>query len=124
MNRRKLGSEKEELACRYLEQRGYKILATNYWSRYAEIDIVAWDKGDKEGGQLVFIEVKYRRNKQYGGSLYAVSMKKMRNISLCARYYIYRERVAENVPIRFDVIAIDGEQITHVKNAFDADGCL
>ena len=115
MNHRKTGSEKEQLACRYLTQNGYEIVATNYRCRYAEIDIVA-----RDAGQLVFVEVKYRRNKKYGGSLYAISPKKIRNISLCARYYIYKERVLPDTPVRFDVIAMDGDEIMHVKNAFDA----
>lgn len=115
MNHRETGSEKERLACRYLMQNGYEIAATNYRCRYAEIDIVA-----RDAGQLVFVEVKYRRNKEYGGSLYAISPKKIRNISLCARYYIYKERISPDMPVRFDVIAMDGDEIMHVKNAFEA----
>lgn len=115
MNCRKTGSEKEEQACDYLVAKGYEILARNYWCRYAEIDIVA-----RDAGQLVFVEVKYRKNAAYGGSRYAVSQKKIRNISLCARYYMYREHVPEDTPVRFDVIAIDGETLTHLRHAFEA----
>ena len=115
MNTRRVGSEKEKEACRYLEKKGYRIVATNYWCRYAEIDIVA-----RDGGELVFIEVKYRKNAQYGGGARAVSAKKIRNISRCARYYIYKEHIPPDVPMRFDVIAIDGGTITHFVNAFEA----
>ena len=67
MNKRRIGSEKERLACEYLEKKGYSIVTTNYWCRYAEIDIVA-----KEADVLVFVEVKYRGNAHYGGSMGAV----------------------------------------------------
>ncbi len=115
LNRRRVGSEKEALACKYLEKKGYRIVVTNYWCRSAEIDIVAND-----GDVLVFVEVKYRKNAACGGSMYAVGFKKRRNISRCARYYIYKEGIAPDTPMRFDVVAIDGEQVLHVENAFDA----
>ena len=76
MNRRRVGSEKEALVCKYLEEKGYRIDDTNYWCRIAEIDIVAND-----GDVLVFVEVKYRKNAACGGSMYAVGFKKRRNIS-------------------------------------------
>lgn len=114
MNKRKVGSEKEAAACRYLEKNGYQIIATNYWCRVAEIDIIA-----RDGEELVFVEVKYRKTTEYGSGAHAVSVKKIRNISRCARYYIYKEHVSPEVPMRFDVIAIDGERITHLKNAFE-----
>lgn len=116
MNSREKGREKEELACRYLEQKGYRILATNYRCRQAEIDIVAMD-----GDELVFVEVKYRKNTQFGGGLSAVSPKKIRNICKCARYYIYKERIHPDMSIRFDVIAVDGDRITHLENAFETE---
>lgn len=114
MNTRRVGSEKEEEACRYLEEKGYEIVTTNYRCRDAEIDIVAGD-----GRTLVFVEVKYRKNTEYGSGAHAVSVKKIRNISRCARYYIYKEHVPADVPMRFDVIAIDGDTVTHLINAFE-----
>ena len=115
MNRRRVGSEKEALVCKYLEEKGYRIVVTNYWCRIAEIDIVAND-----GDVLVFVEVKYRKNAACGGSMYAVGFKKRRKIYRCARYYINKEGIAPDTPMRFDVGAIDGEQVVHVENAFDA----
>lgn len=114
MNKRKVGREKEQLACRFLIEKGYQIVTVNYWCQFAEIDIVARNRGT-----LVFIEVKYRSTDNCGGSRYAISAKKIRNISECARYYIYKERIPLDTPMRFDVIAIDGEVITHFENAFE-----
>lgn len=115
MNKREVGSEKEKLACRYLEEKGYEIVATNYWCRSAELDIVA-----RDGEVLVFVEVKYRKNREFGGGISAVSQKKIRNISRCARYYIYKETISPDMPMRFDVIALDGDEVTHIENAFEA----
>lgn len=115
MNRREVGREKEKLACRYLEEKGYRIAATNYWCRRAELDIVA-----RDGETLVFAEVKYRKNKEFGGGICAISPKKIRNISQCARYYIYKEHISPDMPMRFDVIVIDGDEVTHVEHAFEA----
>ena len=55
MNRRELGSRYEKLAARELAERGYEILALNYRCRQGEVDIVC-----RQGGVLVFVEVKYR----------------------------------------------------------------
>ncbi len=114
MNKRAIGSEKELVVCRYLETKGYRILTTNYWCRVGEIDIVA-----KNDEYLVFVEVKYRKNTNCGGSLYAVGRDKMRKICKCARNYIYREKVSLDTPMRFDVVALEGDEIFHLKNAFE-----
>lgn len=115
VNKRQIGKEKETLACDFLKRKGFEIIAVNYWCRYSEIDIIA-----KEGNCLVFVEVKYRKNADCGGSSYAVSRSKMKKICQCATYYIYRENVQPDTPMRFDVIAIDGRQIRHFVNAFEA----
>lgn len=114
MNKRQIGKEKEELACDFLKRKGFEILTVNYWCRYSEIDIIA-----KDGKILVFVEVKYRKDEKCGESSYAVSRKKMKSICQCARYYIYREKIPLDTPMRFDVIAIDGDHISHFVNAFE-----
>lgn len=119
MNQRQVGKEKEELACNYLKDKGYQILAVNYWCREAELDIVA-----KERDELVFVEVKYRKNDHCGGSKYAVSANKIQKVIRGARYYLHHEKIEAEVPVRFDVIAIQGDQIWHYVHAFDADGWI
>jgi len=51
--KRKIGDIGENLACRFLESKGYKIIGRNYLKPYGEIDIVA-----KKGRETIFIEVK------------------------------------------------------------------
>ena len=73
MNRRKVGKEMEEKAVRYLKEQGYKILAQNYWTRFAELDIIATD-----GVYLCFIEIKYRKNSKYEAPAGVITIQKMK----------------------------------------------
>lgn len=111
-NKRKTGAMYERAAGVYLEQIGYKVLEYNYRCRSGEIDIVAMDKD-----YLVFCEVKYRSDGKKGTPLEAVDVRKQKILFLCAMHYL-KERHLENVPCRFDVIGIEGEETTHIKNAF------
>lgn len=111
-DQRKTGMEKEETACRFLVSQGYKVLERNFYSRYGEIDIVAM-----EGECLVFIEVKYRKNAEYGAPMEAVTLRKQQKIRRTAEYYLYR-RDKFGVPARFDVVEILGKKIRVTKNAF------
>lgn len=114
MNKRQLGSEKERLAAEYLREHGYEIVTCNYRCRQAEIDIIA-----KKEEYFIFIEVKYRKNKQCGGSLYAVPRAKQQKICYAARHFIAKHSISLDHPMRFDVLAIDGEEIMHIQNAFE-----
>ena len=114
MNRRKEGAYYENLVAEYLKTQGYEILEKNYRCRIGEIDLIA-----KEGETLVFVEVKYRRNDKMGDPKEAVDRKKQEKISMTASYYLMRECGRMDIPCRFDVAAVLGEQIEVVKNAFE-----
>lgn len=113
MNKRQLGSEKEALAARYLQDRGYEVVEQNYYCPAGEIDLIA-----KDGIYLVFIEVKYRKDSRYGMPEESVTPKKRRIIYRTAQYYMNERHTGENRPCRFDVVAILGDQITLISNAF------
>lgn len=114
-NNRSLGTIKEDVAAKYLEENGMTILEKNFRCRYGEIDIIA-----KDGSYLVFTEVKYRTNASSGYPQEAVTKKKQKTIAFVANYYIMQKHLGMDIPIRFDVVAILGEEITHIKNAFMA----
>ncbi len=57
MNTRAVGTDGEEMACQYLAQNGVRIKERNFRCKQGEIDIIGFG-----GGNLVFIEVKYRKN--------------------------------------------------------------
>lgn len=112
-NKRKIGTEKEQLAGAYLEERGYEVIEYNYRCKQGEIDIVA-----KDEEYLVFCEVKYRSGAKNGTPFEAVDYKKQKTISRCALFYITEKRLGE-IPCRFDVVGVTDKEITVVKNAFD-----
>jgi len=114
INKRAVGTAYEKLAGAYLMQQGYEIVAYNFRCRMGEIDIVA-----KDGAYLVFVEVKYRSSEKNGSPLEAVDIRKQRIISKVASYYCLTHGYGETTPCRFDVVAINGEEYTLIKNAFD-----
>ncbi len=113
MNRRAVGAKYEKLAAGCLEERGYRILCRNYRCRMGEIDLIAAHEG-----YLVFIEVKYRSNEHDGNALEAVDARKQQRIIRVARWYLMERHIPENQPVRFDVVAIDGDEVQVVQDAF------
>ena len=114
----KLGYKGERLAVSYLQDRGYKILTTNFRSRFGEIDVIA-----RQGQVLCFIEVKLRRSAKCGRALESVPHYKRRKIWQTAAWYMGCNGISSQAA-RFDVVAIDDEgkaqpTISLVQNAFD-----
>lgn len=114
MNKKEIGAKYEALAAEFLEAKGYEILEKNFRCRQGEIDLIVCD-----GKYLVFVEVKYRSSSQYGSAVTAVSYKKQQTISCVAAFYLLKNRLSEDTPCRFDVIAIDGDEVKHYENAFE-----
>ena len=116
-NNRAVGAAYEKRAGEYLKSQGYHILEYNYRCRIGEIDIVA-----RQGGYLVFVEVKYRADNAAGNPLEAVTAAKQRTISKVASYYCLTHGYGTYTPCRFDVAAILDKQIKVIQNAFDYQG--
>lgn len=114
MNKRKTGADYEKKAEEWLVGLGYQIMEHNFRCRQGEIDLIALD-----GDYLVFVEVKYRSSRLAGHPAEAVDVRKQRRISQTALYYCYQKRIPQTQPCRFDVVAILGEQVEHIKNAFE-----
>ncbi|WP_296559272.1 YraN family protein [uncultured Acetobacterium sp.] len=113
----KKGKAGEALAMAFLKNAGHHIRETNYKKPSGEIDLISLD-----GETLVFSEVKYRRNLDYGYPREAVSRTKQKRIAKTALWYL-KEKQLDDVNVRFDVIEIyylaDGELvINHFENAF------
>lgn len=109
-NKREIGNSGEDTAVKFLENKGYKILERNYYSRYGEIDIIAQDENT-----IVFIEVKYRKNNSFGSPLESISSKKIKSLCLTAKKYVQ----SEDIDSRFDVVSITGSNVEHLINAFE-----
>ncbi len=114
MNKREVGSKKEDEAAKFLMLQGLKIKEHSFSCRFGEIDLIAAD-----GAYTVFIEVKYRKTATSGHPEEAVDHKKARKISKTADYYRVIRHMKEDDLIRFDVVAIEGDKITWHKNAFE-----
>ena len=65
----------EKLASAYLQKKGYKIIAMNYYGHWDEIDIIT-----KEGEKLVFIEVKTRSQSSFGHGIEAFDRQKKKKL--------------------------------------------
>ena len=113
VNKRAAGADKEQLAARYLVDNGYTVLERNFRNKTGEIDIIA-----KKDNYIVFVEVKYRSNNKYGYAVEAVNYRKKQIIMHVAQFYMATRYKSCDIPCRFDVIGIDGETVTHIKNAF------
>lgn len=96
------GSEAESRACHFLEQQGCTIIARNWHCRFGEIDIIA-----KNGHTYLFIEVKYRKNQQFGGSAYSITPAKLGKISRSVEAYLQTYNLT-SAACRIDAILIEG----------------
>ena len=113
MNKRTVGAANEARAVQYLQKRGYMLVLQNYRCFCGEIDIIA-----EEDGTLVFLEVKYRRTTEYGLPEQAVDSRKMRRIRNAAMCFLKEHRLPQDMPLRFDVVAMDEREIRLYQNAF------
>lgn len=96
-------------------QQGFELLEKNFSGPNGEIDLIL-----KEGMEFVFTEVKYRFSQNYGFPQEAVNIKKQKKIIQTAKYYLFQKKLSEDTSCRFDVVAILGEEITLIRNAFEA----
>lgn len=116
-NFKSFGKSGEEIAEKLLIEKGYTIIKKNFRFGKGEIDIIAMD-----GNCLVFVEVKTRKNLDYGEPEYSITKSKQRQLKRMAEAYFYVNGIKEQT-CRFDVITIVGEKedemkINHILNAF------
>ncbi len=117
------GELAEQLAEQHLVAHGYQILARNFRCKMGEIDLIARSTTPNLTPQLVFVEVKYRRNARYGSAIEQVSPAKIKKIIKAAHFYLSHHTY--HLPIRFDVIGIEGEltkeyRLEWIEAAFEA----
>ena len=116
-HRQSLGKRGEDLACAELEKRCYVIVDRRFRTRCGELDIVA-----RDGGVLVFVEVKARSGSSFGTPFESVTWKKRQRLSQMAASYLFARRLA-GVACRFDVVAVVERQgvqtIELLRGAFD-----
>lgn len=118
VNSKQTGQAFEQQACEYLRAQGLHIVATNYTlPRVGEIDIIALDEST-----LVFVEVKARKQGQFGSAIEMVTPAKQQKIIRTAEYFLQQNQQHSHLACRFDVIGFDTinktTQIQWIKHAF------
>jgi putative endonuclease len=114
------GDEGEARALQHLQQQGLKLVERNYRvgggprRPAGEIDLILRERD----GTLVFVEVRQRRSTAHGGAAATVGSTKQARIVRAAQAYLLR--FATPPHCRFDVIAIDGDELHWLKGAFDS----
>ncbi|HMS54626.1 MAG TPA: YraN family protein [Fimbriimonadaceae bacterium] len=104
-NLRRLGAEAEDRAADYLLGLGYTLVTRRFTVREGELDLVAMD-----GETLVFVEVKHRRGKAHPEE--AMNPLKAGRLLAAAERYLEKSGLSDR-PFRFDLIAIENEQLRH-----------
>ena len=104
LDRQSLGDRKEKEALRFLQQRGLELVERNFRSRFGEIDLVMRDEDC-----LVVVEVRYRRTGGFGGAAASVDRRKRQRLTLAAEFFLRSRAQYAGWPLRFDVIALNGD---------------
>jgi putative endonuclease len=110
------GALAEEWAAHYLERHGLKLIERNYRGRFGEIDLIMQD-----GITLVFVEVRLRKNTDFGGAAASIDTRKQRRIIRTSQQYL--SNLVHTPACRFDVVLIgdtQGMNAQWLRNAFDA----
>jgi putative endonuclease len=113
------GHSAEDQALAYLQQQGLRLLQRNYRTPGrggGEIDLIM----QLPDSTVVFIEVRQRASRRFGGAAASVGNVKQRRIIWAARHYLMRWRSLP--PTRFDVVVVEAEGLLWLPAAFDATG--
>ena len=117
LNKREFGFQLESFAAKQLEQSGCQIVETNFQCKLGEIDIILRDKE-----ALVFVEVRYRKQNNFGGASASVDRRKQKKLIKAASFYLQSKKLNNKFACRFDVFAVQGisNQLSYnwIKDAF------
>jgi putative endonuclease len=106
------GEQGEETALEHLLRHGLALVERNFRCQGGELDLIM-----RDGAHLVFVEVRRRRSRAFGGAAASITPAKQRRMKIAAQVFLLRYRNLP--PCRFDVVAIDGDTIGWLKNVLD-----
>ncbi|MGH8060789.1 MAG: YraN family protein [Pseudoxanthomonas sp.] len=125
IDRKARGNRAEAAARDYLLRAGLREVAANANYRGGELDLVMLDGSGREGDTLVFVEVRYRQSRTFGGGAASVDTGKRRKLVHAAQLFLGGHHRYAQMACRFDVIEADGDpqapRITWLRDAFRAD---
>lgn len=112
------GQLAEQTAKEYLLQRGLLLVEQNFRCRLGEIDLIM-----QEGKEIIFVEVRYRKNNDFGGAINSITYQKQVKICKTAAYFLQVKQWEERF-CRFDVVTLTSQlaqpEIQWIKHAFEA----
>jgi putative endonuclease len=123
-NQKSLGQKGEDIACKYLKNKGYKIIERNFKNKFGrqigEIDIIA-----KNGEEIVFVEVKTREMERYGQTLPEenINRDKLHKLNKISTAYIKKNNLWDKA-YHFDAISVwldksgKNAKVRHLENIF------
>ncbi|MBP0631941.1 MULTISPECIES: YraN family protein [unclassified Cupriavidus] len=109
------GMRAEDRALAHLRRQGLQPVVRNYRCKGGEIDLVM----RAPDGTLVFVEVRQRSGRGFGGAAASVTPAKQRRVLLAAAHYL--ATLAQLPPCRFDVVALEPGRLEWLQHAFDLD---
>ncbi len=111
-----LGNRAEDLALKFLKKQGLALLQRNFNCRFGEIDLIMTDND-----YLVFVEVRYRKDQNFGGALASIDQRKQRKLTNSAEHYLQINKL-KDTPCRFDILCLGGPlnkpEYQWLQNAF------
>jgi putative endonuclease len=106
------GNAGEDAALAHLCGHGLVLVERNFRCKGGEIDLIM-----RDGAALVFVEVRQRASRDFGGAAASVTPAKQRRMIHAAQFYLLR--LPAMPPCRFDVVAIDGNQLSWLRNVLE-----
>lgn len=127
MDRRARGADVEAATRDHLLRAGLREVAANANFRLGELDLVMVDDAAFGEPTLVFVEVRYRKDDDFGGGAASVDRRKQRKLVRAAELFLLAHRRMSDMPCRFDVVEAQGDPTTPalrwIRDAFRADDC-
>lgn len=99
------GQQAEDQAMRFLEQQGCSLIERNWHCPFGEIDLIM-----QYDDILLFIEVKYRKNKGFGGAAYSVTYTKLTKLQRSIECYLQQKKLT-HLACRLDAVLIEGDSL-------------
>ena len=96
-----LGETGENLAAKYLQQKGVQLVTRNFRAARGEIDLIGLDDGI-----LCFVEVKTQKSEEFKPTHHQVNRKKQQVIERTAALFLKKNPNFQKVPCRYDIVAV------------------
>ncbi|WP_119344211.1 YraN family protein [Facilibium subflavum] len=109
----KIGAQAEEKALQFLQTKGFCLIQRNFTTPLGEIDLIG-----RLENQLLFVEVKQRKNGQFGTALEMVTYQKQQKIRKASMIFLQKNVKYQCLPCRFDVISITADKLDWIQAAF------